>query len=1456
MSNCETDDPYTLSIRIDDNNQFNYRIHPPGLNLPGDQTPLMENKLTELGWPNPLNNNDSRTFIEGTDMTPNQCFTDSSNTRIVDNCYINKVCQSPTGKLVDYHCNQELPYNSNDFALDIDNPVPISNFTTMPNILSSQPDFNSGNEGYVRCREGYVFKQVQHRMDNDNEYSTAKWVKDGGNIWWVRPNTSSIPIPTQNELTGECVPDKCREITIPDSHSHSYDPLVGGHLDEPITVKCNDGYIFNHDLLHQGGKVKCDYDLKQTGDNIWERNTMNWYINDDRLEALCNVFTSQDECNGVNGYPTPTYDPYDFLQTVDITRRNGLYQLEVDTLHGANGIAIGCEWSPEITDTTYPNNTITKPSQCSFRKKVDHDNMQKPICQPVYCPEKSVNNSDRSGIGAHHPLPGPRNERYDSPGECLTMDDTIINVNTLQDCVCQQHMSCNSCSSDNNCQWCGSRSSDPNITPGCYSKNTNEPICSSGSIRQDAGGSCRGQNGEKPGWQNLTREQQNVSNCENEFECRNKSTNSAIPSLAVAGSDKSYESIRTNYQINTGRQPPQGRDLCLSYNNHWLQTSGSTEASNDDMCYFKKNKVLNTPAYRVDGQGQYFPIWQQTPGGQNELATTPFYCRNKNDNVPSPTCFNNQTYNSCVTNTECEWVPNPLSNSIINWNSEASTNKYRDIIRITQPSGKQCYICPDNTIKGGSQSTGNCIRITPTPTKDNYLVIHKDNSINNSNSVKLKKLDGTDMTIDSSVQGNCAIQYIDTATFGVNNAYNINHILTQQVNGHALTSNEAINCIQPEGGLFPKQDGYKYCNPPTSDTDCNGSPFLTSPQLNTNKGNDYCLISSSCQDKRCHRPGDTGPGDELLTTQIQNLGDIYDKEDFYSLSGKGLQGGTSALKQNHCNSTFNVSEDPVTGNGIYNNKKFARCSLINEVTGGRFNKETCDLLNKQMGGSDTVHWGKFCRESGLGSNKVSMKHVCETLGNNYEWQETWDPNEFIWVGKCYDISIPTNPTLIQDSNLCENMASPSNHFYQADTSNECIVTTDSTVNDLQIKSICESWEVNNLISDNLFEYHVKPQDLLSDHNANRLGHCVVGEGRDRNIAGNMGRETELLCEHDNNEYIQEYNYSNTSFCNQSDVNFQSDRNLRWTGGELQSQNGEWVSDCSAGILSSCQVTCDPLYGGGGTYTCHYNTHSEDVCQHVQDTFGGIVDESIQRTHCEHHPNCRYTRNDPIDRSTCHSVATPGDDLIKGQAEWLGSSCYLLNNDAFSHGIYNLSLLDEIFPPLVRLIVFFMILLAFSYFLFKIGVYEKFIRLLLYLSDNATKRIFIGSSKIVYDFGYAVRNIFNKFKNIGEEVGKLSIFIVTHKKKVITFICSIATLIILYFVYKPDLTMGYTVEDIREDVEGTIDDKNKLISSKYVNIVYFILFIIFVIVVRYIVGKTKEERSKIRERVTSLIKIPV
>ena len=85
------------------------------LNLPGDQTPLMVNKLTELGWPNPLNNNDSRTFIEGTDMNPNQCFTDSSNTRIVDNCYINKVCQSPTGKLVDYHCNQELPYNSNDF---------------------------------------------------------------------------------------------------------------------------------------------------------------------------------------------------------------------------------------------------------------------------------------------------------------------------------------------------------------------------------------------------------------------------------------------------------------------------------------------------------------------------------------------------------------------------------------------------------------------------------------------------------------------------------------------------------------------------------------------------------------------------------------------------------------------------------------------------------------------------------------------------------------------------------------------------------------------------------------------------------------------------------------------------------------------------------------------------------------------------------------------------------------------------------------------------------------------------------------------------------------------------------------------------------------------------------------------------------------------------------------------
>ena len=1444
MNSCPSATPYTFNIQLNDNTKFNYRIN-PGTSVAGDQKHLLTSKLLELNWINPYDQNES--FIEGEDMSlDDQCFTNSSDTLTFNNCYINRSCAAPTGKVVDYHCNQSIPYTPSSLVFGISSPVPTPTF--MPNIMDPAPDFASSTRGWVRCKEGYVFKQSQHTMDNETEYATAQWVKDNTEtkIWWLRPDSTSNS-PIQNELTGECVPDKCKEVTIPDS-SYSYDPLVGGHIDHPITVKCNDGYIFNHDLLHQGGKVKCDYDLKQRNDNLWEPNTMSWYIHDDRLDSLCNAFSSEDECKGVNGYPTPTYDPYQFIDTVTIDRKNGLYNLEVDTLHGADGVAIGCQWSPATQDNTYSN--ASKPAQCSFRKKVDHEDMQDPLCHPVSCPEKIVPHSNRSGLGVYHPLPGPRNEAR-GRGECLTTDGTIINVSNVEDCLCQKHMSCNSCSSDDNCQWCGSKSSDPNIVPGCYYKDTNEPICNVNPVRQGEGGSCLGTNGrEYPNWGNLPIDQRNISTCERDFECHNENLGDAVPSIDTGNTDLSIEAIQRNYQINTGRQPPVGRDLCLSYNNSWSDTTTSSGTSNDTSCFFKKNNVLRSSTYREDGQSPYFGLWEHD--GAYNLAISPYYCRPNNSGgvsgagagAAAANCPTHQTYETCAGDLSCSWESNPLSDSIINWNIK-DTNKYGDIVRLTNFQSNDCYICNNDTIRGEDDTISSCTPLPSLPDSDKYLVVHRDG--NDYNYVNLHKLDRSLLTIDPSVQGKCSIQYMDTDKFSINNAYNISRVLTQQVNGDYKMPIEAINCIKPEGGGWTsaEADGFRYCDP-SGASDCGSDgPLRTSANID---GNDYCPIRTNCDrdTKKCKRSNKVA--DDLITTQIDDsLSTIYNKKEFYSLSGKNLRSGDRAFQESYCSSTFNSSENPFRGDGIYADKKFAKCNLVNGGSGHRYNKSTCELLNKKEGSSDTVHWGKFCI-SHTDNTKVPMKHVCENLkdsGGDFEWKEELDRTNNMWMGKCYNVANPTIPDPLDDIELC-NLASPSSH-YRPDSNNECIITVSSTKDDNLVRQICENWEVPDMISDNKFEFHIKPLDVLSSHNSGRSGTCIIGSGRDLSNTDNLDRETRQICEHDNNTYIKEYTYSNSSFCDTSDVNFQIDRNLRWTGGELRSEGTDWLSECGSSMLSSCQVNCDDLYGGGGTYTCHYNTHSEDVCQHVQDTFSAINDGDIQKTNCEHHSNCVYHRGNPLSISTCHSIATPGDDLIKGQAEWMGKSCYLLNNDAFSHGIYNLSSIDDYLPPLIRLFIFFIIVIIFAMLIRKAKIYSGIANIIKKLLGGGTKRIMTGSTKIIYDLYRAIINISLK----GIKISFNTITLKHFKKLVVLAICIVGFLIYRFFNpdFLEDITVGYTIDDISSTVKDKTTNIEHYFPKKvrpYVSLFKLLTVIILIIIVRYFVGRNNTVEQKVRQ----------
>lgn len=1420
---------YTININ-NNNNELNYRI------TRGQANNSLKQKCSELGWPNPLESQSMVTFMEET-MQNNQCFTNPSQNikkfSFQDNeCILSRSCKN-NQKNIEYTCQHINYANTNNadlFAHSNTNPIQISQNHTIDNILGPSQSNYSSSSGYVRCKQGYVPKNIG---PNPTTLAGGGWKQTLNGLWWVYD--TSISQPTHHDWSGECVPDKCEDRVIPDSN-HAYDPLHSSHNDDPIKVKCNDGYMFNHDLLHQGGYVKCDYSLKKSGDNLWDKNDMKWYIHDERLENKCNQYDSEDACEGHNGFPVPTYDPYEFLNTYSVTRKQGLYDIEKDIMHGFEEIPIGCEWSPSIT-STHEGVSITKPGSCHFRKEVNF-HQDEPICKPLYCPEKYVPFSNRDGRGNHKPLPGPKQGKTN--GECLTDTGEIIQgVENPYDCLCQQHLSCNTCTNDSNCQWCGSET--PGASPGCYYVHTNDSICQASPIRQHAGGSCTNLMGEiKPGWSNLTISEQNVTNCENEFECVNKETNQPIPQNIVQGQQNmlTIESIRNNYQINTQTNPPSGRDLCLSYNNHWLNTSTNTYTSNDDYCYFEK-KI-------VDNNANYSSAFAQTPMGlrtSNNSGTTeynisiaPYNCfpKDTNNTTSQQNCPTHTNVTECSNDSSCDWIPNQLSDYKLYWNAtnNISPNFHTDLIKIKSiDSTKQCYLdtrgnSPKLTSNQDSTTTLSTLESLSKPSSLFYAIKDNDRNI-----IKLKDINSNDVTIDKSAQKGCSIQYIDSLTTGKNNAFNIDNHLLNSIGGLHLDRDESISCI----------DGYKFCNPSSSASNCgSNNPLFTHNLINGSGPNgQICHLTNTTNcpgNIGCKRGSTYGAGTTIPNDQLSDP----TNNEFVSLSYKQIH-NTRVSRSDSCNQTDNTFHSVNSPTNVDIANKYGTCNFHHTSSDYIMNKKRCKLLNKQINNNDTIHWGKYCVKN---NTSVPVKNVCESLGTGYEWQDHDVNNNGQWEGRCIFTDPTTNPAIpsIKSNNEICNKIDGGGYTL---SDNHCIISVPNSIPSQQMKDICEKWNISpnypNIQNDYQFTYVRKPDNILTTYNVNRTGTCLTGLGRDRQDVTNMNRTSREHCEYDNNEYKQEYNYSDSSFCKLSDVNHINDRKLTWTGGELQSDGVDnWSDECSSSILSSCQVNCQPGYGGGGIYTCHYNTHSEDVCQHVEDTFHSITLEETQRRHCEHYPNCEYTPATPLTDSKCSALQ--GDDtLMKGQAEWLGSECYMINNDAFSHGIYNLPTLNEAFPPLMRLIAFFVILILILFILRIIGFYKFTVKQTFRATKSLGEHTYKGIISFILNLtGGIVDFVSLSAKLIKGDVKFYSFAAyktIINVKKIMYFLLFVGVVLLINFYtnFLDFIRKGYNSEyvSIQEDIIQKIEgDENKDNQQERNDIKEFIdrFFVIIIIAI--------------------------
>ena len=231
--------------------------------------------------------------------------------------------------------------------------------------------------------------------------------------------------------------------------------------------------------------------------------------------------------------------------------------------------------------------------------------------------------------------------------------------------------------------------------------------------------------------------------------------------------------------------------------------------------------------------------------------------------------------------------------------------------------------------------------------------------------------------------------------------------------------------------------------------------------------------------------------------------------------------------------------------------------------------------------------------------------------------------------------------------------------------------------------------------------------------------CDIGAGQ--NPGFNPKNKEE--CEADNNDTREKYIWSTKGHC-PDNKSTKPDKKLTWTGGDIIADGkGGWKSDCSASILSSCNVTCNDDFGGGGMFTCSYNNNAGEVCGHVQSKFSKMT-SGEQQSKCESYPNCVYSPASPPNKPECKSLINEADGYVDGQPEWIGSPCYRLNNDAFSHGIYNLPLLNEVFPPLMRLLVFFIMISILLFISYKLKIFKG----LLVLSKHVVTNIVTSLSE--------------------------------------------------------------------------------------------------------------------------------
>ena len=1047
---------------------------------------------------------------------------------------------------------------------------------------------SSGSTTIYRCPTGYVIDDSWKFTTNQQDVASLTWSEDS-----YLTTSGEVPNPTF-DFDFRCIPENCDPGSFIDSEQE-FDVLMGTITSDPQTIRCNEGYVFDHHRKRRSGEVKCDYVPKEIDEPITTKHTMAWYVHDQRLEDLCatNSGTDQETCES-------TIDPHPPSTSLDIEGE------DTDQL-------AGCHWQQGYTDA----DGFVIEDQCLFRKRADL-NQDNPICQPMLCPRKEIPNSNRIG-SRDGPLPGPHDGNIH--GSCIDDNgESLDHITHSSDCNCYKHKTCSTCTESDDCQWCPVANDGSGDGTGfCYSVHTYHQICEDNSFRHSRGGTCThaltGESRELPeGVDEWTRETCEINSCSNQ---RLWTQGVAEPPV-ISLNGETYD----RFELTS--------DDCFYLNNRWDEHG---RHNYEDTCIFENNEYQDL--FNTGNTFDYYPILDSNT---ISLNTSEYICvpqEGSESITNNGLCNEHITVSDCESDVTCQFIENPLRNSLIQWNSLENLH-----VNFQGPeTGGQCPILPQD---------------------NGYEVVSGDNN--------LRTLSGASINIDvddSYDLSECAIQLNGIDTF------NSDHCPGEKItevycrDGIAFCPgdmNVTVDIADCDSDNIVRENGVDVCRAcPVEDTIMINGETIFGCEYNITQTDTGGYCYGSMVEPECSLPQDTSPytciNPDLVGSEPGN-------------SSLCLTTGY-AFTQYQSKDEFMIPQS-----AQYQISEFKNNGVCSLVT----NETDCDKI-----GRDNAHYGRMCSLPKLDSEGTEiedeffylpMKQICIASGNRWVYQNSeWECVDNDTMGELDDMDIcnllNTTTTYIKPHGVEYDNSAPSgtplalidvsSTDWRPTTDNQCILDT-SVVNtdnaEQLLTDLCESYE-NHSIG---FVY--SDSDNLDDF-------TPVCQANDptRQESTDLIRDQQT-CEGENRIYVQEYNYVDTASCQSLDPQppQRPDESTVWTGGEITTEGDIHVSECSPSIMSSCNVECDAGYGGGGEYICHYNSDNGEQC-------GSIIDEN----ECISYPSCQYVEG------VCSHDDTSDNE---GHLEWLGSECYLIDNTAFSHGMAPLPQLNELFPPVLRVIVAF------------------------------------------------------------------------------------------------------------------------------------------------------------------------